>query len=533
MINDSCVKQLNPFEIKAEITRLISKLYDVSNFENYEVHYRKLDLQNDKSIITKLLFKELPNIKSENEGIVKFLLVRYADKQELVNHLWSIIKNNMTSNAMKIFALDFLREIDTDWTYEECEGYINTDELVDKDTEKLLNKAIINPEIQIDFLDFIQTLSVEDKIILLQSLHNDYSGDELANILIPVFLSQPDSEVGKEALSILGSSRSPLAFHALNSSLDFVSEEIKPLLRKNLSMLKLAGVREDNSYAYYRELLKASKPYRLSLTYPDGQGNQAMIFSRINENYKVQFVGIVINDYYGIKDCFGFNELSKFECDTIIDRFYRDEKSMEISPENFMTILHNAELISKKSQNWLLPYEYVCWKNLMFDIAFKPETLHAILDARLQKRQLNVNEFNSILNSDFMVHWFLDANYSDEFEELLYELNECLKIGDNVDFDRVVEKNTDKVFYKEEKIVWAERLLNCAYLKLITGNLLEAGILYNIYYDNEFKQTFFKFIMRKSIYEYYFNMQYHNDTSVFDLNKVSDVVSVIESKWVK
>ena len=526
------VKQLNPFEIKAEITKIISKLCDVSDFESYALHYRLLDAQTDKNIIVKLLFKELPNIKHEHEGIVKFLLVRYAPHDVLVGHLWSLIKNNMTSNELKIFALDFLRDLDTDWTYEECDEYFNTDELVDKDTQKLLNKAVVNPEVQIDFLDFIQALSKDDKITLLQSLDKDYSGDELANILIPVFLSQPDSEVGKEALNILGHSRSLLAFHALQTSVDFVNDEIRPLVKKNLSVLKISGIREDNSFEYYKKLLK-SKPYRLSLTYPDGQGNQAMIFSRINDCYKVQFVAVVINDYYGIKDCFGFNELSKFECDTIIDRFYRDEKSLEVSPEEFKTVLYNAELISKKSKNWLLPYEYVCWKNLIADIQIDNKTIKSILDTNLHKKELSIEEFNSVLNSDFMVHWFLDEHYSDEFEDFLEELNAKLKTSTSIDFDRVVEKSTDKVFYPEEKKVWGERILNCAYLKFITNNMREAEILYNIYYDNEYRETFYKVIMRKSIYEYYFSMQYNTDTSIFDIEKISDIVSTIESKWVK
>ena len=533
MINDSSVKQLNPFEIKAEITKIISKLYDVKDFENYAIHYRTLDLQHDKNIITKLLFKEIPNIKPENVDIVKFLLIRYAERNELINHLWSIIKNNMTTSAMKIFALDFLRELDADWSYEECEQYLNTDELVDNDTQKLLDKAIINPEVQIDFLDFIQALSQEDKITLLQSLHNDYSGDELANILIPVFLSQPDSETGKEALRLLGESRSQLAFHALNTSLDFVSEDVRPLVKKNLSILKLAGIREDNSLEFYKNILENSKPYRLNLTYPDGQGNQAMIFSRINENYKIQFVAIVINDYYGIKDCFGFNELSKFECDTIIDRFYRDEKSLEVSPEHFRTILYNAELISQKSKNWLLPYEYVCWKNLMADIKFEHKPLKDILDNMLAKREISHDEFNSVLNSDFSVHWFMDAHYSDEFEQFIAELNDNLKINEDVDLDKVVDKNIDKVFYPEEKEVWSHRILNCAYLKLITGCPNEAEILYNIFYDNSLKTTFFKFILRKSIYEYYFGLQYNNDTGIFDFNQLNRIVAAIESKWVK
>ena len=76
----------------------------------------------------------------------------------------------------------------------------------------------------------------------------------------------------------------------------------------------------------------------------------------------------MLNEYCGIKDCFGFNELSKFECDTIIDRFYREEKSLEISPENFRTLLYNAELTAQKSKQSRLPYEYVCWKNLLADL---------------------------------------------------------------------------------------------------------------------------------------------------------------------
>jgi len=50
---------LNPFEIKAEIARIFTELEGVKDFENYEVHYRNLDMQSDKTIISKLLLKEI------------------------------------------------------------------------------------------------------------------------------------------------------------------------------------------------------------------------------------------------------------------------------------------------------------------------------------------------------------------------------------------------------------------------------------------------------------------------------------------
>ena len=166
-------------------------------------------------------------------------------------------------------------------------------------------------------------------------------------MLIPVFLSFADTEAGKTALDILGNSKSQLAYHALNSALDFVPENLIPAIKRNLSTLKLAGIREDNSVEYYKSLLKDSKPYKFCITYPDGQGNQAVIISRINKQGKIQFVAVVIDDYKGIKDCFGFNEISKFECNTIIERFYRGQRALDLEPEVLKALLSRAEKLSK------------------------------------------------------------------------------------------------------------------------------------------------------------------------------------------
>ena len=268
--------ELNPFEIKAEIARIFEELEGIKDFENYEVHYRMLDAQENKSIIIKLLLKEI-NSKHLNAPLLKFLLLRYCSAKDLTEKLWNIIKNPITSNQAKIFALDLLRDIDTNWTYEECEQYFdNPDELVETDTKKILDNALADPEVQIDFLDFLSSLSEDDKVTLLRSLGNDYSKDELANMLVPVFLSMSSTPAGKTALEILGNSKSQLAYHALNSALDFVDKSLIPAVKKNLSVLKLAGIREDNSHEFYKNLLKNSKPYKFCITYPDGHGNFRM-----------------------------------------------------------------------------------------------------------------------------------------------------------------------------------------------------------------------------------------------------------------
>ena len=499
--------ELNPFEIKAEIVNLFEELKGVKNFEDYEVHYRLLDSQSDKKIVCKLLFKEINNSDSD-KNLLKFLLLRYCTAKELSEKLWSIIKNSMTSNQAKIFALDLLRDIDSNWSYDECEQYLdNPDELVDADTKRILDNAIADPEVQIDFLDFLASLSDSDKVTLLKSLGNDYSKDELANMLVPVFMSMSDTEVGKVALDILGNSKSQLAYHALNSSLDFVDEKLVPAVKRNLSILKIAGIREDNSLEFYKKLLKNSKPYKFCITYPDGHGNQAIIVSRTTSGGNMQFVAIVIDDYHGIKDCFGFNNITRFECNTIIERFYRGQRALDIEPAILKSILINAEKLSKHK----MPYEYVCWRNLLADIEPKPLKLNYKIS------QLSQKQFEEILVYDFTDYWFLNSTYSDEFEEFLREIEKisCEK------YDEFIDQNVEKVFYPEENIIWTNRILNCALLKHLAGEEKAAQNLYSLYNDKKLIRELYKNILRKSVYEYYF------------AKDDKERVQKIESMWVK
>ena len=499
--------ELNPFEIKAEIVNLFEELKGVKNFEDYEVHYRLLDSQSDKKIICKLLFKEINNSDSD-KNLLKFLLLRYCPAKELSEKLWSIIKNSMTSNQAKIFALDLLRDIDSNWSYDECEQYLdNPEELVDADTKRILDNAIADPEVQIDFLDFLASLSDSDKVPLLKSLGNDYSKDELANMLVPVFMSMSDTEVGKVALDILGNSKSQLAYHALNSSLDFVDEKLVPAVKRNLSILKIAGIREDNSLEFYKKLLKNSKPYKFCITYPDGHGNQAIIVSRTTSGGNMQFVAIVIDDYHGIKDCFGFNNITRFECNTIIERFYRGQRALDIEPAILKSILINAEKLSKHK----MPYEYVCWRNLLADIEPKPLKLNYKIS------QLSQKQFEEILVYDFTDYWFLNSTYSDEFEEFLREIEmiSCEK------YDEFIDQNVEKVFYPEENIIWTNRILNCALLKHLAGEEKAAQNLYSLYNDKKLIRELYKNILRKSVYEYYF------------AKDDKERVQKIESMWVK
>lgn len=525
-------KQLNPFELKSAITNLLSKIHSVNDIQNCLADFEILDGQEDKTILSKILFKELVNSNIEKIPVICFLLEHYTPKQELINKLWETLKNQNLQSEVKITILNLLRELDSDWSYETCEEYLgDSTDILDENTKQLLNTAIINPEVQIDFMDFLASIRVQDKITLLNSFGKDFSDDALANILIPVFVSEPNSPAGLEALHLLGETKSQLALHVLEEMQKVSKGELYQNIRKSLSTLKISGIREDNTKDFYKKILSNSKPNKFYVTYPDGHGDQALIFTRKTDEDRIRFVSIVINSDTGIKDCFGFFDISQFECDKILERFLRDEKTVDIPPEAFKTILNNAEktTIERNNNDWKLPYEYVCWKNLLIDIDSDVEPVEQILKEQIIPAKNDSLIIDKLSEMKISSHWFLDANYSDEFEELLGEL----KTNNNL--DELLEKHIEKIFYPEEKASWIQKLIMSAYIKYSIGKDDEASLVYGLSQDERLLEELFKSIIKRSIYEYLTTIKYNKDINIHHLSdsEIELKIQYIEEKWVE
>ena len=526
-------KQLNPFELKASLTTLLNKINSVQDVPNCLADFEMLDSQADKTVLSKLLLKELVNAKAEKIPVICFLLEHYTPKEELVNKFWETLKNPNLNSEVKITIINLLRELDADWSYETCEEYLGEDstEILDENTKKLLNTAIINPEVQIDFLDFLASIRVQDKITLLNSFEGDFSDDALANILIPVFVSEPESPEGKEALRILGTTKSQLALHVLEEMSKSAKGELSQEIRRALSTLKISGIREDNTKEFYKKILSDSVPNKFYITYPDGHGDQALIFTRKTQDGKIRFVSIVTNIETGVKDCFGFFEISQFECDKILERFLRDEKTVELPPEAFKTILHNAQMqsILRNGNNWKLPYEYVCWSNLLLDIDFDNESIEQILKEQILPQKVDKTIIPMLEKMKISSHWFLDGNYSDEFEDLVVEMKSTK------DLDALVEKYLPNVFYAEEKESWIDKLLMSAYIKYSIGKDDEASLVYGLSQDENLLAELFNTILKRSIYEYLMTIKYNKEmnTENFTPDEIDEKINYVEEKWVK
>jgi hypothetical protein len=255
--------------------------------------------------------------------LVCWLLTELIDKDMLSDELWNVIKAPEYNDHVKMVAFNMLKDLGNKVEYDVISGYFEQfNELINEETKQLLETAIMNPEAQIDFMDFLTAISDDDKIALIKSLEEDYAYDSLANILIPVFLYYIDTEVGYTALEILGRSKSQLAYHALEKAKSFAPKNLHSRINKALSELKMSGIRVDKTDEFYKAILKESKPYKTYISFPDGHGNMAIIFSRKRENKSLQFLAMVINPRYGILDSFGFHTMTEQDFNRVVDKFY-------------------------------------------------------------------------------------------------------------------------------------------------------------------------------------------------------------------
>ncbi|MCQ2740082.1 MAG: hypothetical protein MJ237_07635 [bacterium] len=528
---------MNKLQIKAEVLTTIRAVTVVKNpTPEMLSDLRKID---DTKTMFEVLVRELGNADEQKTIIICWLLIELIDQSLLNEWLWDVIKSSEYNDNTKMVAFNMLKDLGNEIDYEVIRGYFEKfNELIDRETKELLDGAIMNPETQIDFMDFLSVLKDEDKKLLINSLDMDYTGDALANILIPVLITYINTEIGDVALDVLAKSKSQLAFHALENLKKYNDGNVLAKLNKALSELKISGIRIDNTLDFYKEILKESKPYKCYISFPDGHGNLALIFSRKKQGHDLQFLAAVVNPQYGILDAFGFQSMTEQDFYKIVDKFYNYQEKYEISSGVLKYIITQA--LDKTYENGETPpYEYTCWESILLDI----EPVEP--DLTLDRIDLNQKDIDKLCLSDYVQSWFFDDITSQEFKTFIEKLSlEYKKNNYNVDLDRFIADNFDDI-YTEDIINGYMKTFNLAsYLRLLKNDIKTAQIFYSLGSNYSFLTN----IIRKSIYEYYlgkrfilknqgnaaslFEKKSHNMDDDFDLLQLDLIISGIEAKWV-
>lgn len=536
----------NKLQIRA---KLLSAIINMQNNSQDRAYIKKtleeLNAIVDKDAVLDILNREFLKENSQmRDYTITFLISELTDPQKVEAVMFETLANPKIKDSVKAKAVGFLREAGKHVNYEQYINYFeNPDEIIDADTVKLLENARVNPESQIDFLDFLEALPQAEKEMLVESLTQDYDGDNLANILIPIIYANPYGDISQIAISAIGESKSMLAYPVLKWLEENTDDlKVKANVQKSLSLLKLSGIKEDITKEYYKRLLSGSPVYKCFVNFPDGHGNIGLIFSRKNEASFIQMFALVLNDIDGIIDCFGFNEISEGEFDRIVNKFFSNDRVVLADETLCKYLMVNAEKISRlKFQE--ISYEYAAWVSITRDIDY--EDLN--LSDGLSKIELNDFLLKQLYDKGYFEKWFFSVSDNEKFATLIDKIADD-KICDIKQIETLLNENMPQIFDDSFLKILNRRLLVSAHFARLNDEKTFADMLYSLIDESECKNCFKEDMLKKSIYEYFLSQKDRYEsiksaTSIFarrankdlqeiDIKYVENCIKEIEKNWV-
>ena len=527
-MNSNESRKLNPFEIKQEISRF-ANVASKSKILIDEEEFALLDSQENKEDIVKLLLKEFKRCNDNIMAEIKILLERYTEPEHLIYEMENILTDNESSNNLKLHAIEVLSHVNKNWHEEDYQQYLEYDEeKVFQDTKTLLKNSKSNPEIQLDFLDFLATIADADKYTLLEAMSEEQSGEDLANVLVPVFLSYMDSPIGIYALNLLKSTKSVYAYRSLSEIYDIIGKNLQPAVKKCITELKFSGADRvvDKIHDYTNG--------QFSFVPPDSDGNYCLFYEKKyidNGDNKSDFFSVVANDYSGISECIGFIGISEFELSVFREKLLDECKDVEISPSMFKYFLHKAEKLTYETS--APPYEYNCWKQLFIDIPIENLDLDKILSDEYVVKKYTEIELSDIFEEDFTLYWFYSQDFSNETKEFFDFMNNNFKTNNlkNIDLTAIVKKGLHIIIDAKEREKWSERfLISSLYCHNKKAQNL-AQILYSISKDEHNQEILYNTIIKYSIFKYFYEFQTENNYSIFTKNDLTNILKFLKNEW--
>ncbi|MBO7672697.1 hypothetical protein J6S88_04730 [bacterium] len=523
-MNSDNSKQLNTFEIKREISRFI-RAVNKSKVLIDEKEFALLDSQENKDEIVRLLLKEFKRCDDNVMSEIKILLERYSEPENLIDEMENIVTDNENSNNLKLHAIEVLSRIKQNWREEDYQQYLEIDEeKMYEDTKKLLENSKCNPEIQLDFLDFLATIADADKYTLLEAMAEEQSGEDLANVLVPVFLSHTDSPIGIFALNLLKSTKSVYAYRSLSEVYDIMSENLQPAIKKCLTELKFSGT--DRVFDKIHDYTKG----RFSFVPPDADGSYCLFYEKkykVGDELKSDFFSLVADDYKGINECIGFMEVSEFELSVFRKKLLDRDKDAQITPEFFKYMLHKSEKLTYEKS--APPYEYNCWKQLFIDIPLQDFDLNQILNYNV--KTYKQDEILDIFDEDFTAYWFYSGDFNEEAEKF-YNSADRIFMSENFEtanLSAVVDEAIQLVSDDKEK--WEERLLLSSYFCKLNNNETHAQILYSIAKDERNFKVFAEHIAKYSIFHYFTGFEADEDYTKYKKEQLNKIINYLGKAW--
>ncbi len=493
----------------------------------------KLSQIKDKELLASLVIDQMTGKGTTFNDVLKLILVACAGKCA-EGIIFKNLSSKNVSDEKKLYLITILRELDLEINYVKLSEFIDPEALVDYETKKFLSSAKVNPQAQIDFLDFFFGINDKDKEMLMDSIISDFSHEELISILIPIIYNDPATKFAKHAMETLKKSKSYLVFEVYNWVINTSDDpSAVSLAKKCKNELKMLGLRKEvGQIELYKNILKDSAPLGFWASMLDGASNFVLLFARKNVLGNFRVFVTVLNPHIAPLACLGFDDLGQKEFETLFGRIFNENMPVKIDLSVGVKILNELTIKAQK-QKLQVPYELLSWRQLTYDIEPVAGDLEDFFKSHFEKIRLNEFSFKKLLKQDFMQNWFIAHGDNPVFDKILEEIEK--KSFAIEDIEKRIKENADDIFAGFEKT-----LLYQAYFAHCANNKDVADILYALSEISEkqpLDKKFQELIMKKSVYEHFSKeTEPDNNTTVFKKEKKENVnakrvLSIIKDKW--
>ena len=546
-------KNLSKLQIRSFVLSVIEslKFQNNLNYTNINDIITTLKSIEDKKTVCGILIKELLTSRNQsNIAIVSTLLLNCVDSEILENKLFEVLKDKKINDEKKSMVLEILTAAGKALTYDEYNNYFNdASKVINEDTIKLLNSAMVNPEAKIDFLDFFSSLKNEEKILLLDSLSEDYGNDLIVNLVGNIAYIENDNEILMTILDIFNRYKSPLAIEPLEFLSEYSNEsKIKTLSKKILKEYSFAKIDINKTKHINQVMIEDTVPEPVRLTLPDGEGNIGIIVSRIiKSSGKIQVIALVANDISGITGCFGFSEITKEDFIKIVTKFSSFDEQVKLKYDYLMPLIKHFKEINFKTNN-IVPYEFLCFEPLCksetqnFD---EKTSILSIIDDKFKDiaGKLNNEMLDSILNLAFIKKWFFNERQIESLKNVFDKIYET----QNID---IIDDYYEDIFNESFKTILKNRLkISALIYSSISENISIALYSLSLEENSHIFDNFLKILYKKSIYQHFLQMENNLTDSkktlnIFflknkknelihkaDINIINKIINEIEAKW--
>jgi len=544
-------EKLNKLQIRAKVFEIIKSYKSEDDFSEEFSKENILFLHSveDKEFVLEILLKELVIAEDFELTVVIFLISEFATLELAEEKIWEQLKNPNIADSQKEIYLNLLRALGGKVDIQELMNYMDDFQaVVDTQTQELLETATINPEAQIDFLDFLLSLKDAEQLHLINSLEDDFPGDELANIINPCLRIRMSDKNKEQIIQILGKSKSYLAVKPLRNYIKAnENDELKRLALKALNQLQTDGLDIENKDLIdlrENEVCKNSTFYKAFLSQIDGCGNQGLIFSRISNKDKVIMFSTVINVNDGIIDCFGLQDITINEFQKVINRFKDNDLVVPISAELAKYKLQEAENLNS-TKGSVIPYEYMCWSIYCCDITPVSTDFNILKNNEI--KDFKYEDYTTLYDSAIFDTWFFE--YDDNFEvQKLIDFAISLKDEKFATRIEQIENYIEDIYYKVFDLgklnQYETMLLEAGYVFYLNKDFLRANITAYLAEGIKNGETkFLKDVLRRSILQHLANIVAEDDEPTnqfaFQKNNKPDVskeealeyLENLEEKW--